>query len=141
MRLELATFSLRDIQFGSHTACSKGTLTTNKDELAKLILEDKRVSSADLDVAYPGEKTRIVKIHDVVEPRVKVSGPGCVFPGILGPVETVGEGRTHTLSGITVMTSAILVMGRRHSAWATRSTAETRVPAWEIPMKNTKDAT
>jgi len=106
MRLELATFSLRDIQFGSHTACSKGTLTINKDELAKLILEDKRVSSADLDVAYPGEKTRIVKIHDVVEPRVKVSGPGCVFPGILGPVETVGEGRTHTLSGITVMTSA-----------------------------------
>lgn len=106
MRLELATFPVRDIQFGSHTACSKGTLTINKDELAKLILKDKRVSSADLDVAYPGEKTRIVKIHDVVEPRVKVSGPGCVFPGILGPVETVGEGRTHTLSGITVMTSA-----------------------------------
>ncbi|MFC1817335.1 glycine/sarcosine/betaine reductase component B subunit, partial [Thermodesulfobacteriota bacterium] len=54
---------------------------------------------------FSNEKTRIINVRDVVEPRVKVSGPGCVFPGILGPVETVGEGRTHRLSGVTVMAS------------------------------------
>jgi hypothetical protein len=41
-----------------------------------------------------------------VEARFKVSGPGCVFPGILGPVETVGHGRTHRLSEMAVVVSA-----------------------------------
>ena len=43
---------------------------------------------------------------DVVEPRVKVSGNGQVFPGILGAVEAVGAGRTHRLSGMTVVATA-----------------------------------
>jgi len=106
MKLELATFPVKDVQLSKRTSLNNGVLTINKDELIALILEDKRVDSADLDVAFPGEKTRIVKVRDAVEPRIKVSGTGCVFPGILGPLETVGEGRTHTLSGVTVMPSA-----------------------------------
>jgi hypothetical protein len=39
---------------------------------------------------------------------------------------------------ITVITSAIRVMGRRHSAFESRRIAEIRVPAWLIPMKKTK---
>jgi glycine reductase len=106
MRLELANFPVKDVRFGQHTIYSDGVLEINKEEFIKLILKDKRITSADLDVASPGEQTRIGLIRDVVEPRVKVSGPGCVFPGILGPVETVGEGRTNRLSGITVMPTA-----------------------------------
>ncbi|MFQ5849671.1 MAG: glycine/sarcosine/betaine reductase component B subunit [Candidatus Binatia bacterium] len=102
----MATFPVEDVKFSGQTAYNNRVLEVNKDELAELVLQDKRVASADLDVAFPGEQTRIVKLRDAVEPRVKVSGPGCVFPGILGPVETVGEGRTHRLSGITVMPSA-----------------------------------
>jgi len=105
MKLELATFPVKDVRFGNKTNYDRGILEINKEELVELILEDKRVASADIDVAFPGEKTRIVKVRDVVEPRVKVSGPGCVFPGILGAVETVGEGKTNTLRGVTVMPS------------------------------------
>ncbi|MFC2013790.1 glycine/sarcosine/betaine reductase component B subunit [Chloroflexota bacterium] len=106
MRLELADFPVKDLVFGSETKYCNGILEINKEELLCLILKDSRITSASLDVAFPNEQTRIVKIRDVVEPRVKVSGPGCVFPGILGPVETVGEGRTHRLSGVTVIPSA-----------------------------------
>jgi len=106
MKLEMATFPVKDVQFNKQTSYNNGILAINKEELVALLLEDKRIASADLDVAFPGEKTRIVRIRDVVEPRVKVSGPGCVFPGVLGPVETVGEGKTHRLSGVTVMPSA-----------------------------------
>jgi len=74
------------------TGYGDGVLEINKEELVKLILEDKNIVSADVDVTFPGEETRIVKVRDALEPRVKVSGPGCVFPGILGPVETVGSG-------------------------------------------------
>ncbi len=106
MRLEMTTFPVEDVKFSGQCSYKKGILEINKEELAKLVLQDKRVASVSLDVAFPGEQTRIVKLRDAVEPRAKVSGPGCVFPGILGPVETVGEGRTHRLSGITVMPSA-----------------------------------
>lgn len=105
-KLELATYPVKNARFGQKTAYKGGTLEIDKAELVSLIKEDKRVASADIDMALPGEKTRIVFIRDVVEPRVKVSGPGCVFPGVLGPVESVGSGRTNRLSGITVMPSA-----------------------------------
>jgi len=106
MKLELANFPVRNVQFSERTIYDNGVLEINKKELVDLILTDKKVVSADLDVVFPGEHTRIVRIRDVIEPRVKVSGPGCVYPGILGPVETVGQGRTHKLSGVTVIPSA-----------------------------------
>jgi hypothetical protein len=46
--------------------------------------------------------------------------------------------RPPTRSATTVMNSAILVMGVRHPALLTRRIAEMRVPAWLMPMKNTK---
>lgn len=106
MRLELADFPVRDIRFARQTRYDSGILEIDKDELLTLALADRRIASADLDFALPKEQTRIVNVRDAVEPRVKVSGPGCVFPGILGPVETVGEGRTNRLSGTAVICSA-----------------------------------
>src|SRR3990170_8135490 len=106
MKLELANFPVNDVRFGGQTKYDSGLLDINKRELMALALEDEKVVWADLDVAFPGEQTRIVRVRDAVEPRLKMSGSGCVFPGILGPVETVGQGRTNRLSGVTVMTSA-----------------------------------
>ena len=106
MRLELAHFPVKNLKFSKRTTYSNGVLEVNKDEMVALVLENKKVVAADVDVTFPGEQTRIVNVRDAVEPRVKVSGPGCMFPGIMGPVETVGEGRTHRLSGIAVIPSA-----------------------------------
>ncbi len=105
MRLELADFPVKDVKIGGRTGYNDGVLEIDKKELAALALLDKRVTHFDLDVAFPGEKTRVANVRHVTEPRVKVSGPGCVFPGVMGPVETVGEGRTHKMSGVTVVSS------------------------------------
>ena len=43
-----------------------------------------------------------------------------------------------TISAKTVIASAMRVIGRRHPASVTRRIAEISVPAWLIPMKNTK---
>ena len=106
MKLEIAKFPVQDVVFSQRTAYKNGILEINKEELLALVLQDSRIVSADLDLVFPGEKTRVVNIRDIIEPRVKVSGPGCVFPGIMGPIETVGEGRTNRLSGVTIMASA-----------------------------------
>ena len=106
MRLELADFPVKEIHLGRTFRYENGALEVDSRTLEEMILRDGRIAQASLAVARPGENVRITGIRDVVEPRVKVSGNGQVFPGILGPVETVGAGRTHRLSGMTVVATA-----------------------------------
>ena len=106
MRLEMAEFPVSRIALGERFEYSAGQLTVNKSEIEQSILQENRIEAAWLDVVAPGDKVRITGIRDVVEPRVKVSGSGQVFPGVLGPVEPVGDGRTHRLSGMAVFVTA-----------------------------------
>ena len=44
MKLELATFPVRDVCFGKQSRFSKGVLEVNREELLALVLEDKKVA-------------------------------------------------------------------------------------------------
>ncbi len=111
MKLELGNFPVNDVSFGPATRYSGGALQINKRQLEQAILKDSRLSSAEIQLAKPGESCRITKIHDALQPMVKVSGPGTVYPGVCGrPVVTVGTGRTHRLTGVTVMELAEMPM-------------------------------
>jgi glycine reductase len=109
MRLELGHVLIKDVQFGSETKLENGVLTVNKEELINLITEDEHLASVDVEIAKPGESVRITPVKDVVEPRVKVEGPGGVFPGILSKVDVVGSGKTNVLKGCAVMTTGKIV--------------------------------
>lgn len=109
MRLELGHVLIKDVQFGVETKIENGVLTVNKQELIDLIKEDEHLSSVDVEIAKPGESIRITPVKDVVEPRVKVDGPGGVFPGILSKVDVVGSGKTNVLKGCAVMTTGKIV--------------------------------
>jgi glycine reductase complex component B subunit alpha and beta len=103
MRLEMGTFSVHDVVFGSHTRWQDGRLEIGRDSILDLILHDPRIATAELELAKPGESVRIWPVRDVIEPRIKVEGPGVVYPGICGrPITTVGQGRTHRLAGMGV---------------------------------------
>ena len=103
MRLELGDFPVRDIVFGAQTRWTDGLLEVNREELLAAVRADPRIVAVDLELARPGESVRIWPMRDVVEPRIKVAGPGVAYPGVCDrPIETVGEGRTHRLSGMAV---------------------------------------
>jgi glycine reductase len=104
MRLELGTFPVRDARFGSRTRWSDGVLEIDREAALAAVREDVLVASARLQIARPGESVRIWPVRDVVEPRVKVEGPGVTYPGWFGrSIETVGRGRTHRLGGVGVV--------------------------------------
>lgn len=110
MKLELHKLSVKSLKFGDKTGFKDGTLTVNKAELLELISEDSLLGkNIDVDIAMPGEKTRIMPVKDVIEPRWKIEGSGQVFPGMISDVETVGEGKTLVLSGCAVLTAGKLV--------------------------------
>jgi len=109
MKLELGKIIIKDIQFAGQTKISDKTLYINRKELLKLIGEDNRITEINLDIVHPGEDVRIIPVKDVIEPRVKVEGPGGIFPGFISGEEIVGSGRTHVLKGAAVVTTGKIV--------------------------------
>lgn len=109
MKLELGKIFIKDVQFSDSSKIEDGILYVNKDELLEAVGGDEHVKSIDFDIAKPGESVRITPVKDVLEPRVKVEGPGEIFPGILNKVDTVGQGRTHALKGMAVVTTGKIV--------------------------------
>lgn len=109
VKLELHRVNIQKLEFGSATAVKNGTLTINKQELIDLLLKDDHLAGVDIDLAHPGESVRIMPVKDAIEPRCKLEGPGEVFPGWVGDVETVGQGKTLVLDGAVVLTTGRLV--------------------------------
>lgn len=111
MKLEIGNIHVKALEFGQNTALSAGTVQIDQQELVGFIRElDHRIASVTLDIARPGDKTRIMPVKDVIEPRCKVEGQGCMFPGRNpGDEAMVGEGRTHVLKGMAVVTTGKVV--------------------------------
>lgn len=102
MRLEEHEIFIDKVEFGDETVVSGHSLIINKQELIKLI-SDERFSKVEVELAVPGENCRIVRVADIIEPRVKKSGGGQVFPGVLSEMSSIGSGETVCLKGVTVM--------------------------------------
>ncbi len=109
MRLELGKIIINDVQFSTATKVEKGVLYINKNEMIQALSGDEHIKSIEIQLAHPGEEIRITPVKDVIEPRVKVEGPGGIFPGILSKVDTVGSGRTHALKNVAVVTAGKIV--------------------------------
>jgi glycine reductase complex component B subunit alpha and beta len=110
MRLEMASYTIRDVQFVGPTRLVNGTLYVDRDELCRLILRDGDFESVALEVVRPGDAVRLIHVMDAIEPRHK-PGEASAFPGMLGPVRTAGEGRTHRLAGMAILTVGEAVAG------------------------------
>ena len=109
LELKLDKILIHDVQFSDKTYVENNVLYINKIELIGYLKEDDNIQDVDIEIARPGESIRIIPIKDISQPRVKVSGSGQVFPGIVSDVDTVGEGCTKVLEGCAVVTSGKIV--------------------------------
>ena len=103
MRLELARHPIRDIHLSDSTRLSGDVLHICTDDIRDIVTSSGPFVDVDVHVARPGDKTRIINVLDAVEPRHKASGPGTVFPGMVGPPVSVGTGLDHVLDGMAVV--------------------------------------
>jgi glycine reductase complex component B subunit alpha and beta len=107
MRLTLARFPVDAVRFGVRTRLTGRTLEIDRDRLLSLVgHEASFFRSIAIDIASPGERTRIIHVIDAIEPRWKAEPAGAsTFPGFLGPPDVTGSGRTHRLDGVAVVTT------------------------------------
>lgn len=108
MKLELGHILIKEVRFGGQTEVKDGIVYVDKAGLLKAIA-DERLKCQDVHIVKPGESIRLCPVKDVLEPRVKTEGPGGVFPGFTSDVTVVGQGRTHVLKGMTVVTVGNIV--------------------------------
>ena len=111
MKLEIGDIHVDALEFGYDSLVDGHTVSINRNELTDYLKNiDNRITSLRLDIARPGESVRIIPVKDVLEPRVKVSGKGAIFPGIGdNGNEMVGSGRTHVLKGMAIVTTGKIV--------------------------------
>ena len=110
MKLELGIIPIHEMRFSDKTAIKGTCLEINKDELISLIKEDPLITDVSLTLTKPGDKTRIISVQDVIEPRCKLEGSGVCFPGFFtGEEDTVGSGKTAVLRGAAVVTTGTVV--------------------------------
>ena len=103
MRYELGSFPVEDVVFGPQTRWHDGILELDRDELLGLVLQERQITAARVELAKPGEPVRIINTDDVVDTKVKVNGGGAIYPGICGrSTDAVGQGRTHRTAGVAV---------------------------------------
>lgn len=123
MKLELGTFPVDRAAFGSPPGWSGEELMIDPARVRTLVLQDPRIRTATVELVEPGEDARIIHVRDVIEPRVKVSGPGHVYPGVADHLpDTVGDGVTFRYSGFAVLICAeVLPHIRRAVSAATDS--------------------
>lgn len=106
MQLDIGTFPVSTAVFDSETRLDEDELKISRTELEALLQGDPRIAGLEIEIVKPGESARVIHVCDAIEPRIKVSGAGGCYPGIVAPVTTVGQGVTHRLQGISVVVSA-----------------------------------
>jgi glycine reductase complex component B subunit alpha and beta len=105
MRLEIESIDIKNVQDGLNTHAKDGILFVNLKELEGLILKDPRIQSVDINIVHPEDNVRILNILDVVQPRCKIDQKDADFPGIIGKMQTAGQGRTRSLRSVAVLVS------------------------------------
>lgn len=108
MRLEQRFIEIKDIVFGNEMKVDGSTLVVDKEAVIKELMKNENVKSIAMDIAKPGEKTRIIPVKDVIEPRYKVEGASG-FAGVTTDAKQLGEGIVNILDGVAVVTIGDIV--------------------------------
>ena len=71
MKLEIGTFNVKNVISSNVTSYENETLKLNIEEILKEILSDRAIINASIEIAKPGDSTRIVGYRDIIAPRIK----------------------------------------------------------------------
>lgn len=101
-KLTIKAYHMQDVAWGeSNTITTDGYMTINKDMLEEWVKEEEFIESADIQIIKPGEHDRWTNtIMDIVPISTKVLGK-------------IGEGITHTITGVYVMLTGVDVVGKQ----------------------------
>ena len=101
-RLVIKAFHMTDVEWGEeNTITTDGHMTVSKGMLDQLVAEDDCIEKIDIQIIKPGDHDRWTNtIMDIIPISTKVLGK-------------LGEGITHTITGVYVMLTGVDVNGKQ----------------------------
>ncbi|WP_437130264.1 glycine/sarcosine/betaine reductase component B subunit [Peptostreptococcus russellii] len=108
LKLELRKIPINDIRFGDETKVDCTTLVLNKEEIIEELKKIPNVKDIKIDLAKPGDKTRIIPVKDVIQPRCTIEG-NAGFAGVTSDVAQLGDGIVNILDGAAIVTIGDIV--------------------------------
>lgn len=108
MRLEQNLIYIKDVVAGDTNKVEDGVLTVDVEGLKQAVMEVGKIAKVEVDFAKPGDRTRIVPVKDVIEPRYRVDRLNG-FPGVTTKYEPAGNGAVNILKGAAVITVGDIV--------------------------------
>lgn len=108
MKLELQDVVIEEITAGERTEINGKKLTINLQEMAEEVASVDNIAAAQIDLARPGEKVRIIPVKDVIEPRWTKGRDG-QFPGVTAEMQQVGDNETKVMKNVAVVTVGDIV--------------------------------
>ncbi len=109
MKLELRKIKVNDVVLGAENSFANGVLTVNKDMLIQEMKKIVNVKDIKIDVAKPNEKTRIIPVKDVIEPRYRVGTKDSYFAAVTGEAHQAGQGIVNVFDGAAIVTIGDIV--------------------------------
>lgn len=103
MKLTVETIRIKDLQFGESTCLRGGVLYVSKEDILAFAAGEPCFDTLKIDIARPGDSTRIINVVDVVQPRCKMSD-NIDWPGVLtDDYEIAGGGVTRAVEGMGIV--------------------------------------
>lgn len=100
-RLVIKSFHIEDANFGEQNSIDNGTLTIDPSLLKKMEAQEDKINKISVDILNPGDfRKQVNTIMDIVPISTKVLGD-------------LGQGITHTLTGVYVVLTGADVTGRQ----------------------------
>ncbi len=109
MKLELRKIKVTDVDFAEANGFSNGCLHIDKNAMIEELSKIVNVKEIKIDLAKPGEKTRIIPVKDVIEPRYRVDKKASYFTAVTGEAAQAGEGKVNVLEGAAIVTIGDIV--------------------------------
>ena len=101
-KLVIKAFHMEDVEWGAHNnITADGHMTVSKEMLPELIAGEEYIEDIDLQIIRPGRHDRWTNtIMDIIPVSTKVLGK-------------IGEGITHTVTGVYVILTGVDVNGKQ----------------------------
>lgn len=95
---------IKDVKFADRDYIKDHVLYLNREAMIER-LNDRLFKSLELELAFPGDKTRITTPGDIIQPMIKLENEKATFPGSLGEMKRAGTGASLMLRGLAVTES------------------------------------
>ena len=101
-RLVIKAFHMTDVEWGDHNDITvDGHMTVSKEMIDQLVAEEEYLEKIDIQIIKPGDHDRWTNtIMDIIPISTKVLGK-------------IGEGITHTVTGVYVILTGVDVNGKQ----------------------------